>query len=70
MERAILSQKVKAIIVHPTEVRFKHMVRSKLLNNFYIKVDNVTNTHNILGPDLSGVREKQQDINQTGRKWI
>ena len=34
------------------------MVISKLLNDYPIKVEDVTNSHTVLVPDLSGAREK------------
>ena len=46
------------MVGHPTEESFKHMVSPKLLNHYPIKVEDVTNSHTVLVPDLSGAREK------------
>ena len=48
----MLDQKLKATLVHPTEESLKHMVNSKILNNSPIKVEDVTNTHTIFGPNI------------------
>ena len=47
--KTLLDWKVKEMVVHPTEDSFKHMIRSKLLNNPPIKVEDVTDSHTILG---------------------
>ena len=33
VEKTILDRKFQAMVLHPTEDRFKHMVISKILNN-------------------------------------
>ena len=58
-ETAILTCKVQEVVVHPTGDSLKHVVSSKLLNNYPIKVDDVTNPHTIFGPDLSGMQGKK-----------
>ena len=56
--------KVKAMVGHPTKERLNLTVSSKLLNNYLIKVEDVTNAHTIFGKYLAGVRvKKQRDIN-------
>ena len=47
LDKAILAQKFQAMVGHPTEERFNHMVKSKLLNIFPIKVEYFTNVNTI-----------------------
>ena len=58
MVKYILVQTFRLMVGHPTEERFKHILSSKLLNNLPIKVEDVTKSHTILGPDLTGVQGK------------
>ena len=54
-----MDQKLRSMIGHTTEERFKHMVSSKLSNNYPIKVEYVTNAHTIFGHDLGSVKGKK-----------
>ena len=62
VEKSILDHKVHKVVWHPTEERFKHMVSSKLLNNYPINVEDITTTHTIFGTDLSGVQDGLRHI--------
>ena len=51
VEKAILNFKVQAMLGHPNYERFKPMVISKLLNDYPIKVEDVTSAQTIFGPN-------------------
>ena len=50
--------KVQARVVHPSVTGFQNMVREKLLENCPIKIEHITNTKNILSPNVTGLRGK------------
>ena len=53
VEKAILSRKVQAMIDRPTKNKFNEMVVLKLLTNSPVIIGDITNTHNIFGPQRS-----------------
>ena len=50
--------KISSNVIAPTKERFKNMLSSKLLNNYPIKVEDITNVHTTIGTYLEGVRRK------------
>jgi hypothetical protein len=45
----------QAMIGHPTDAQFKHMVSNRLLKNCPVKLDHITIAHSIYGPSIAGV---------------
>ena len=56
VEAAVLARKVQARVGHPSYYEFKNMVRDKLLENFPVKLEHITNVNNIFGPNVAGIR--------------
>ena len=46
---------------NPTEDKFKQMVRSKLLTNSPVRLENITNTRTFFCPRQAGLWGKQRD---------
>ena len=57
--------KVQARVVHPYDNEFKNMVRDKLLANFPVKIDHITNANNRFGPNVAGLRGESVRANPT-----
>ena len=54
-KQAILVRKAQAMVGHPTDDKFKHMVSSKSTTNCRVNVNDVTNAHTIFCPYLPGL---------------
>ena len=61
----ILSHKVQAGFDHISDTEFKNMVRNKLLENFPVKFEHITNSNNISGSNTAGLRGKSVRTNPT-----
>ena len=51
VEKNILDNTVQVIIGHPTEHNFKQIVSQKILTNFPVILDDITNVHTICVPE-------------------
>ena len=51
-----MARKVQARVVHPPDAEFKNMVRNKLLENYLIKLEHITNANNIFVSNVAGLR--------------
>ena len=54
---------MQAVVAHPPDDKFKDMVSHKSLSNCRVRVDDITNTHSIFGPNRSrfkGVTVRQK----------
>ena len=51
-----MDRKVQVMIGNPTEDKFKQMMSLKLLTNFPVILDNITNSRTILGPQKAVIQ--------------
>ena len=58
VEKAIAARDMQARLAHPTDEKFKQMVRSKSLDTCSVVADDITNARAIFGPNLPGLRGK------------
>ena len=65
VEADILARKVQARVCYPLHAEFKNMVHDKLLVNFPVKLEHITNANNIYGPSVVGLRGNSARTNPT-----
>ena len=63
VEATILAPKVQARVDHLSYSEFKHIMRDKLLENYPVKLEHMTNKNNIFGPNVSGLRRNSVRTN-------
>ena len=68
IESAILARKVQARVGHPSDAELKKMVLEKLLENFPVKLEQITNANDTPVPNVAGIRGKYVRTNPTQRE--
>ena len=58
VKKVKLARELQEMAVHPTDLKYKDMVRNKPLPNCPITTYDTTNASSMFGPDLPGVRGK------------
>jgi hypothetical protein len=56
VEEAQKAQEAQAMLGHPTDRDFLGMVRGSMISNCFVTANAVKNAHQIVGPDLAGIR--------------
>ena len=60
VERAILARKTQAMVPHPPDEKFKQMVNHESFKNCNVKVEDITNAHNLFGHNRSRLKGRSK----------
>ena len=60
-----MARKIQTGVGYPSDDEFKNMVHDKLLKNYPVKLEHITNENSIFGPNIAGLRLKYVRTNTT-----